>query len=64
MSSRVLRYHATNVNNFLEHVSAHDTETQAIIVANVVDQNGREVINKIVFFRHERESKLNKIVLK
>ena len=42
MSSRVLRYHATNVNNFLEHVSAHDTETQAIFVAKVVDRNGKD----------------------
>ena len=42
MSSRGLRYHATNVNNILEHVSAHDKETQAIIVAKVVDQNWKD----------------------
>ena len=30
------------MNNILEHVSAHDAETHAIIVANVVDQNGKD----------------------
>ena len=47
MSSRGLRYHATNVNNILEHVSAHDKETQAIIVAKVVDQNGKDFANEV-----------------
>ena len=42
MSLRGLGYHATNVNNILEHVSAHDAETHAIIVANVVDQTGKD----------------------
>ena len=37
MSSRGLRYHATNVNNILGHVSAHDKETQAVLVAKLLD---------------------------
>ena len=47
MSLRGLGYHATNVNNILEHVSAHDKETQAIIVAKVVDQNGKDFANEV-----------------
>ena len=48
MSSRGLRYHATNVNNILEHVSAHDKETQAVLVAKVVDQNGPEFAKDVL----------------
>ena len=35
------------MNNILEHVSAHDKETQAIIVAKVVDQNGKDFANEV-----------------
>ena len=47
MSSRGLRYHAINVNNILKHVSAHDKEAQAIIVAKVVDQNGKQFAKEV-----------------
>ena len=48
MSSRGLRYHATNVNNILGHVSAHDKETQAVLVAKLVDQNGPEFAKEVL----------------
>ena len=48
MSSRGLRYHATNVNNILGHVSAHDKETTAVLVAKVVDQNGPEFAKEVL----------------
>ena len=35
------------MNNILEHVSAHDKGTQAIIVAKVVDQNGTDFANEV-----------------
>ena len=48
MSSRGLRYHATNVNNILGHVSAHDKVTQAVLVAKLVDQNGPEFAKDVL----------------
>ena len=48
LSVNGLRKRANKINNILKHISAHDLNAQAMIVAKVVDRNGPEFAAKVI----------------
>ena len=58
LSDNGLQKRAQKINNILKHISSHDTRTQAMIVAIVVDQNGSEYASEVVKNSREIQGQL------